>query len=365
MAPDNPNKKQPMAKCAVCGKFISAPGAATCGLCPSMYHRACVSISETASLSKDWTCPDCKSKKTRKGSLSQDAAPTREAAVPPREAAAAATACPLKPGDASLALVATNAAAAAEGVRELRRELADYAAQMVELRREVAESRVIAAGVAARMEGFEQRLEVLESREAAPSPVGEVTVLERTVAQLRQELSDRDQEALLSDLEIGHLPEEKGENVVHAVTVLAARLGVALDERDIVFAERVGAAAVPARVRGAGEGAVPRERRIVVRMARRHLRDELLHAARVRRTLTANDAGRADVAPHGRIFLNERLTRANRQLFHRVREECRRIFWRFSWTKRGKIYARKADGEQAHHIRTEADLVRVFGCGPV
>ncbi|KOB75143.1 Uncharacterized protein OBRU01_08794 [Operophtera brumata] len=79
----------------------------------------------------------------------------------------------------------------------------------------------------------------------------------------------------MSDIEIGHRPEEKGENVLHAVTVLAAKLGVALEERDVVFAERV------CVTQGAGARAeAPRERRVVVRLARHHLRDQLLQAAR-------------------------------------------------------------------------------------
>ncbi|KOB51985.1 Zinc finger DNA binding protein, partial [Operophtera brumata] len=192
-------------------------------------------------------------------------------------------------------------------------------------------------------------------------PKGRNPSTPRTVAQLKIELNERDQEALQSDLEIGHLPEEKGESVLHAVTVLAAKLGVTLEARDVVYAERVGV------TQGAGaEGEVRRERRVVVRLARRHLRDQLLQAARVRRTLTASDAGCATAAVAGpRIFLNERLTRANRQLFHRVREECRKLQWRFSWTKRGRIYARQADGKQAYPIRSEADLLRVFGSGSV
>lgn len=206
------------------------------------------------------------------------------------------------------------------------------------------------------MDGIEQRLEVVERRDTGPATV-EVADLERTVAQLKLELNDRDQEALLSDIEIGHLPEEKGENVLHAVTVLAAKLGLVLEERDVVFAERVGV------TQGAGVGSEPpRERRVVVRLARRQLRDQLLQAARVRRTMTTTDAGRAVTTAAGsRIFLNERLTRANRQLFHHVRGECRRLQWRYSWTKRGRIYARQDDGKQVYPIRSEADVKRVFG----
>ncbi|CAH2108264.1 unnamed protein product [Euphydryas editha] len=190
-------------------------------------------------------------------------------------------------------------------------------------------------------------------------PSAEVDDYRGEVARLQQELHERDREALLADVEIGHLPEERGENVVRAVTVLAARLGVALDERDIVFAERVGAPPTPAGSPGAAPPARPR--RVVLRLSRRGLRDQLLQAARVRRSIVASDAGADGAHSRARIFVNERLTRTNRRLFYLVREECRRLRWRFAWTRRGTVYARQSDGSQAFAIKSDADLARVFG----
>lgn len=355
-------------KCTACGKFIASSGAANCAICPAVYHKECVSLAETATVGKEWACPECK-KRERKG----DNTPVRgandtgsgvagapaAAAAGTRRATARTNTVPSAPALSTVAppaaAVTTNAAVPSKadvGVRELRQELAECLGEMREFRREIAEFRVTVAGINARMDGIERRLEAVETRRTEPT--AKIIELEHTVTQLKLELNDRDQEGLLSDLEIGHLPEEKGENVLHAVTVLAAKLGVELEERDVVFAERMGV------LQGAGAaGDVRRERRVVVRLARRGLRDQLLQAARVRRTLTASDAGRS--APQRRIFINERLTKVNRQLFHRVREECRKLQWRYSWTKRGRIYARQGDGKQVHTFRSEADVSRVFG----
>lgn len=266
---------------------------------------------------------------------------------------------------ASAAPRAAPPAAPALDLQDVHQEMSEWMSEIREFRREMAEFRASIAGLTSRMDSIELRLEAVERGREESSP--EVADLRCKVALLQQELNDRDQEALLSDLEIGHLPEQRGENVVHTVSVLATKLGVVLDERDIVFAERLGVA------QGAGAaGEAPRARRVVVRLARRHLRDEMLQAARVRRTLTAADAGRdpsaiagATVPPRARIFLNERLTRVNRQLFHRVREECRKFQWKYSWTKRGRVYVRQADGKQAYPIRSEEDVNRVFGCSLV
>lgn len=354
------------AKCAGCGKFVSSTGVAACGLCPSLYHKGCIGLADTATINKDWGCPECTKKKVRKGDNS--CTPVRNvsgsnaqgldgAPAPPQRTTITrevTRVCTPRPEELQASVVSDDVV-----VRGLRQELADCVAEIKEFRREMGDLRMSFAGINARLDGFEQRLEIVENQRAPASET--VAKLECTVLQLQQELNDRDQESLQADLEIGQLPEEKGENILHTVSVLSAKLGVTLEERDVVYAERMGV------LQGAAAaGGEARSRRVVVRLARRDLRDRILQAARVRRTLTAADAGRATANEHHvRIFVNERLSRINRQLFHRVREECRRLQWRFSWTKRGRIYARQADGKPAYPIRSEEDLARVFGKTPV
>jgi hypothetical protein len=189
-------------------------------------------------------------------------------------------------------------------LQEFKLEFAECLSEMREFRQEMSRLRDSFVAISGRLDGFEQRLEALERRRMAGDDDGTAR-LERTIAELKAELDDRDREALLSDLDIGQLPEEKGVSVVQSVTTLAARLGVALEARD------------------------------------------------VRRAGLASDAG-------VRVYLNERLTRQNRQLFHRVREECRGRQWRYCWTRRGRVYARQGDGGPAFHIRSDADFDRVF-----
>jgi hypothetical protein len=313
-----------MVNCGACGKFLPATGVAACSLCPLKFHKACLAVPDKAHISKDWACPACK-KNTRKGDNSH---------TPVKGICGTPPSAPVSPQ--------SGASAEASSEREDRRdrELAGFMAEMREFRQEM---RQLCESLSARLDSVEGRLEALERRDADAGPAG-AEHLERTIAELKRELNDRDQDALLSDLEIGQLPEESGVSVVQSVTVLAARLGVTLEDRDVVFAERVGAP--PA------EGG--RARRVVVRLARRHLRDELLRAARVRR------AGLAAGSPV-RVYLNERLTRPNRQIFHRVREECRRLQWRYAWTRRGRIFARQSEGSQVHQLRSENDIDRVFG----
>ncbi|KAI8441229.1 hypothetical protein MSG28_014878 [Choristoneura fumiferana] len=301
------------------------------------YHKGCVAVPDGMAVARDWVCPECKSKPKR---ADNNSTPGKGASGSPAAAAAPAGA-PTPPSGGETEVAA------------LRREMAEYIAEQREFRAEI---RASLKSMGERMDEIERRLDAVESREAEVAPRGgDVEQLQQTVERLQLELNDRDQDALLADLDIGQLPEEPGENVVHTVTVLAAKLGVTLEPRDVVFAERVGA---PTAAAAAG-----RARRVVVRLTRRQLRDDLLRAARVRRNVSSADVGQA--GPPRRVYVNERLTRVNRQLFHRVREECHRCQWRFSWTRRGRIYARQGEGKQAFCLRSDADLERVFGSDSV
>lgn len=325
-----------MAKCSACGKYISAAGAASCTTCTSVYHKGCVAIPDATGVPKDWICPDCK-KKIRKGDNSS---------TPVKGIYGGET-----PAQISKTLTAPTPPSEESDISAMRRELST---SMTEFRDFLKEFRSTVLRMEERMNDFGHRLEAVERRQVEAPPVGDdVAELRRTIEGLKSELNIRDQEMLLSDLDIGHLPEEKGVSPLHTVTVLAAKLGVTLEARDIVFAERVGVLTV-----SPGGGTEARPRRVIVRLARRELRDELLRAARVRRNINAADVGLA--GPSRRIYINERLTATNRRLFQRVREECRKRGWRYSWTKKGRIFARQDDGKQVQYFRSESDLDRVF-----
>ncbi|CAG9137671.1 unnamed protein product [Plutella xylostella] len=109
----------------------------------------------------------------------------------------------------------------------------------------------------------------------------------------------------------------------------------------------------------AGAGAVGRPRPLVVRFTRRAVKDELTAAARVRRGATSADLSQSS-APRP-FYVNERLTKYNRQLYYQTREVGRRLSWRFLWTKKGRIYARQGQDTPRHWIRSADDISRVFG----
>ncbi|CAK1603489.1 unnamed protein product [Parnassius mnemosyne] len=340
-----------MVKCGACGKFLSTAEAVKCGQCPVLYHRACVGVSERSKVNERWQCPECK-RTIPKGNNSST--PVRGMVTESEN---------LKSAISGTSSASENMATSSPEsfhqelipeIRLFRDELCRVREELKDFRRDMVELRECLVMNNKRMDEMEGRISILEQKTQCSRSV-EINELEQTVSRLTSELNDREQELLAADLEITNIPEERTENITHTIVLIAAKLGVSLDERDVVFADRVG-------VRNQGDSADEgkgRGRRVVVRLARRQLRDELLRSARVRRNATTADLGLP--GPPCRFYINERLSRANRQLFYRVREATRQLRWRYSWTRRGKIYARQEDGKTAHCLRSEADLIRVFG----
>ncbi|XP_063821186.1 uncharacterized protein LOC135071323 [Ostrinia nubilalis] len=206
------------------------------------------------------------------------------------------------------------------------------------------------------------RIEQLESRvhelESGRNDISAITSLEKRIEDLQTEIGDRDQALLSNDVEISGCPEQAGENSTHIVIALARKIGVELDEKDLVAVERAGPPRLAPR-----DGAPARPRPLAVRLTRRATRDALLRAARVRRAVTTE--GLSLAGPPRPFYINERLTKHHRQLFQKARELARNHNFKYVWTREGCIFTRQAEGKPRHRLRSDADLSRVFGLSEV
>nr|XP_049701704.1 uncharacterized protein LOC126055635 [Helicoverpa armigera] len=240
---------------------------------------------------------------------------------------------------------------------ELRAVRAEIQVFRKEMEVEMVELKSTLNTCSTRIDGLEARVDALEQRATSvPANPGSI---DKIVEELKRELNDRDQDLLANDIEVSNLPEVKAENPGHIIKVIGQKLGVSLDDRDIVSAERVGGRQL--NVTNSAGPTESRPRPLVVRLARRDLRDQLLASARVRRGATTADLD--ILAPVQRFFLNERLTKANRLLFRKARDAASANGWKFVWTKQGRILVRRAPGDRAQRIRTEEDLSHVFQTG--
>lgn len=77
----------------------------------------------------------------------------------------------------------------------------------------------------------------IESFKKSPSLNADTSIisgLQGTISQLSFELNERDQATLLNDVELTGIPEYDGESSSHIVLAIGQKLGVKLEERDIV-----------------------------------------------------------------------------------------------------------------------------------
>ncbi|KAH9644379.1 hypothetical protein HF086_006407 [Spodoptera exigua] len=376
----------PGIQCAGCNRFASAIEGVKCAnsKCRRLYHRGCVGFKPDVAIPASWRCPECKKNLVRdnraetpvRGPASAAGDPTTQTclvALAPNELNASCSgpapvveqqctspssaSTPLRRGAFSAATAAREISPITgpdmgmlmDELRAMRAEIQEFRKEM-ELEMAQLVSSVTSCNV--RIDGLEARIITLEQR----ASVGRSSA-DEVVEELRRELNDRDQDLLANDVEITCVPEAPSENPIHIAKAVGLKLGVQLEERDIVSAERVGGKQLNA-TSSAGPAAT-RPRAIAVRLARRDLRDQLLAGARVRRGATTADLGTP--GPPQRFFVNERLTRTNRRLFRMARDAARLHNWRFVWTKRGRILSRRSPGDPTQRISTDEDIERVFG----
>lgn len=366
-------------KCGGCLKALEDKHFLRCCVCCQHYDLECAGVSEqrfrntlTDAHRDAWKCVLCISKlpKTdnsntparssgdfitikRGASLMSPSEQQEESIVAP---------APSNPGEMPL-----NTGVEMTDTQMLIHEFRLFREEMVATRHQMRQLTDTMATLTARIDVCEdhigslsERVAALEGRAGGETGTGSNDRLLLAIEQIKSELNDRDQELLDNDIEIACVPETKGESLPHIIMTLSTKLGVNLTEHDLVSASRVG------RLMDMRDDSVPpRPRLIVVRFARRAVRDQLLRQARVRRGATTEGTGLT--GPPRRFYLNERLTRVNRQLFRRARQLGQELNWRFVWTRDGKIYARQQQGANfpRHRLRAESDLARVFGSSVV
>ena len=62
---------------------------------------------------------------------------------------------------------------------------------------------------------------------------------------------------------------------------------------------------------------------------------------------------------NGKVFLNESLTRMNRELFRLARLRCSEAGWKFTWTKKGVVLVRKNENTAPTRIANIKELEQI------
>ncbi|XP_052758977.1 uncharacterized protein LOC128202486 [Galleria mellonella] len=232
-------------------------------------------------------------------------------------------------------------------LQTVRNEMSQLRNDILTLREDMLSCNKKIALVCENVENIEGRLVLLEAENR------NVSELESTVLQLQQELNDRDQEMMANDIEIVGIPERADENLLNLVTLVSSKIGMSFMNEEIVDMYRGG----PRRLLVNEKNEI-RPRPIVIRFTRRSIKERVLKEARVRRSISTADVFPGEVKP---IYINERLTKRNKMIFGKAKDEGRKRNWKFIWSKNGKIYVREREGKQFYHLRKMEDVAKIFG----
>ncbi|XP_063381263.1 uncharacterized protein LOC134667783 [Cydia fagiglandana] len=210
-----------------------------------------------------------------------------------------------------------------------------------------------------RINTCEENLQKLEQKLDSTSPPENDTSLRAENEQLRKDmedllekLDDMDQSARLCNVEIQNIPERRGENLVQMASDIGRMLGVELPPEKIQAIHRT-----------AHSVASDRPKNIVLQLTTRRLRDDVIAAARARRTLTTADllpaTSAAEVASVRRFYVNEHLTLKKKILFGKARKIAKEKEYKYIWVKNANILLRKTDDARVLHIRNDSDLMKI------
>lgn len=361
-----------MPTCAGCKQVLPRRDYLDCSTCKLKYDLLCAAVPSKRFMTMkqidkcSWKCPECRNKQPKTDNSNTPVRPTIQAPATAmgQVSISVQDKCEetitgqneTSTSDKQLDLNESFSGSELDHLQEMRL----FRREMRATRKEMSNFSDTLVELKITMEKCNERMDIMEARiDSLECQISErdrtcLDAMEATITQLKRELLDHQQDRISNDVEIAGIPETKGEGITHIVLTVAKKLGVDLDERDIVSAERAG----PVRAFLEGEP-VPRPRAIAVRLARRERRDALLSGARVRRGATTAEMSLP--GPERPFYINERLTKANRTLFRKARECASRCGWRYVWTRNGKVYARYEQGKERHRLYSEEDIERVFG----
>ncbi|CAN7945330.1 unnamed protein product [Ixodes pacificus] len=164
-----------------------------------------------------------------------------------------------------------------------------------------------------------------------------------TILQLKAELNDRDQQHRLPNMEIQGVPFTPKESLGKVLCDLASKIGLPQFRTSDVLSIR----RLPNK-KDKPDGVPP----LLVSFASVDLKEQWMGCrGRLR------DLNRDGALP--KLFFNDDLTRANRELFWIARSRGKEMHYRYIWTKNAQIYARKAEGSPLLRINSVADTENI------
>lgn len=159
------------------------------------------------------------------------------------------------------------------------------------------------------------------------------------IDKLTKEMKELEQYNRRCNFEIHGLPVTADENLPAFLDDLALKLKLQDVEKDEILAVH----RLPAK-----RGSIPA---ILVQTKRVAVKERWFGARKLLTALAQTD--------FPRLYFNENLTRANRELYRLARLRAKEVGYKFTWTRNGRILCKKAEGASQIRIDTQIDLDRI------
>ena len=157
------------------------------------------------------------------------------------------------------------------------------------------------------------------------------------------QIDDLEQYTRKYNLEIHGIAESPDENVAEKIIKLANVVNVHITNNDIDICHRMSTRRTDIH------------KPIIVRFKSYKAKSELYKARKHLRSVSLNNYFRNTDA----VYINENLTTYRRDLFAKVRKVKKDQKWQSAWTVDGKIFIKKAQGDQAIRIYEAEDLKNI------
>ncbi|CAB0008861.1 unnamed protein product [Nesidiocoris tenuis] len=158
---------------------------------------------------------------------------------------------------------------------------------------------------------------------------------------LKKRINHLEQVILSNELEIQGIPGNNSDKDIDIFVKICEHIKVKFDERDITSIRRI----KPTRQKMGHSTIIVAFRDSVVRQ-------KILESKKTTPSLMLKDIG---IDSPGKLFLNERLTPANRQLYWLARQ-TKTLGFKFCWIKNGNIFIRKNENTPLIKITDEKDI---------
>lgn len=191
-----------------------------------------------------------------------------------------------------------------------------------------------------RIASVEQRVEKLE---VIPHFGAGNPLLESKVAMIFSELSSKEQRDRINNVEIKGVPLKKNENLFDLVSKVGASIGQPVSKTDINFVTRA---------RSSSD-----QKPIIVGFIGRYLKENFVASAKSKKKMTAEDIG--FVGDLTKIFINDHLTRENKQLLSRTKKFAQEKNYSFVWVQNCKILTRKNATSPFIVIHNDDELAKI------